>query len=134
MLRLTNSPVELSNGMVIPSNKVVSISPYLTHHDPELYPNANEWQPERFIENPELPRDMNKDGKVAYLPFGAGTHRCPGEKFANLVGSVVVGMLVRDYEIEWPTGVENDFSELDFNRIGAPWNKKSVFISVKRRS
>ncbi|KAF8476176.1 cytochrome P450, partial [Kalaharituber pfeilii] len=132
MLRLSREPVQLPSGISVPQNTVVSISPYLTHHDPALYPNPQEWMPERFIENPDLPREMNKDGKVSYLPFGAGAHRCPGEKFANMLASIAVGMLIRDYEVSWPKGLENqNFSELDFNKIGAAWSKNPVYISVK---
>lgn len=134
MLRLSRTPVDLPNGLSIPSNTIVSISPYLTHHDPALYPNPQEWLPERFISNPELPREMNKDGKVAYMPFGAGVHRCPGEKFANMLASVAIGMLVRDYEISWPKGLEQqEMSQLDFTKVGAAWSKNPVYISVKRR-
>ena len=77
---------------------------------------------------------MNKDGKVAYMPFGAGAHRCPGEKFANMLASIAIGMLVRDYEVSWPEGLERqEMSQLDFSKVGAAWSKKPVYISVQRR-
>ena len=134
MLRLSYAPVDLPNGISIPQNTVVSISPYLTHHDPKHYSNPEQWLPERFIENPELPREMNKDGQVAYLPFGAGVHRCPGEKFANMLASVAIALLIRDYKIEWPKNLqEQDLSQLDFGKVGAAWSKNPVYVSVTKR-
>lgn len=134
MLRLAEKESTLPNGMVVPKGSVVSISPYLTHHDPDLYQRPDEWSPDRFLDDPDLPKRVNADGKIGFLPFGYGSHRCPGEKFAWVMMAIVLGRLLRDYEVRWPTGKEaQDTSTLDLNKIGAPWAKEGVFITVEKK-
>lgn len=134
MLRLAEQDSTLPNGAEVPKGTVVSISPYLTHHDSTIYQSANSWRPERFLEEPGLPKALNSDGKVGFLPFGAGVHRCPGERFAGLIASVAIGTLLRDYEIMWPEGQESqELSALDFNKLGTPWSKKDIWVQVRKR-
>ncbi|KAM0755231.1 lanosterol 14-alpha-demethylase [Meredithblackwellia eburnea MCA 4105] len=42
---------------------------------------------------------ISKGGKSAYLPFGAGRHRCIGEQFAHLQIATIVATLIR--EMTW---------------------------------
>lgn len=46
------------------------------HGDPNLYPEPEEFRPERFLER-------QPDG-YAYIPFGGGAHRCLGAALATL--------------------------------------------------
>ncbi|KAL8286891.1 hypothetical protein RQP46_003897 [Phenoliferia psychrophenolica] len=39
---------------------------------------------------------ISKGGKSAYLPFGAGRHRCIGEQFANLQIGTIIATLIRE--------------------------------------
>jgi cytochrome P450 len=49
---------------------------YLMHHDPALYPEPNEFRPERFIGAPPA--------RSEWLPWGGGRKRCPGQHLAML--------------------------------------------------
>lgn len=57
---------------------------------------------------------MSKGTKSPYLPFGAGRHRCIGEKFAYLNLAVIVATPVREFRFYHPedqVGVpETDYS------------------------
>jgi cytochrome P450 len=68
-------PLEI-DGHRIDSDTVVAVDADGLHHDPEFYPDADAFRPERFLENPP-------DG-YAYLPFGGGAHRCLGATLAML--------------------------------------------------
>ena len=46
------------------------------HGDPELYPEPQDFRPERFLENPP--------DSYGYIPFGGGAHRCLGGSLAML--------------------------------------------------
>jgi cytochrome P450 len=49
---------------------------YLMHHDPALFPDPQEFRPERFIGAPPRTR--------TWLPWGGGRKRCPGQHLATL--------------------------------------------------
>lgn len=63
-------------GRVIPAGRLVLYSPYLTHRDPELWPNPLDFTPERFAG--PLPA-------WGYLPFSAGERTCLGASLATLM-------------------------------------------------
>jgi cytochrome P450 len=54
-------------GYAIPAGAEVSISPYATHHDPALWPEPFQFDPERFT--PERSAGRHR---YAYFPFGGG--------------------------------------------------------------
>lgn len=132
-LRLARQSVTLpKTDIIIPQGSVVSISPYLTHHDPTIYPNPEHWYPERWLEEPELAKHLNSANQLAYVPFGAGAHRCPGEKLAGIMASIVVGTLVRDFDITWGRE-KGDMTSLDFSKIGSPWLKGDASVTITSR-
>jgi cytochrome P450 len=49
---------------------------YLVHHDPSLYPDPDEFRPERFLDSSPRPR--------IWLPWGGGHKRCLGQHLALL--------------------------------------------------
>ena len=135
MLRLSRQSINLpSTNMTVPHGSVVSISSYLTHRDPTVYPNADEWRPERWLEEPDLAKRVNAEGRLAYIPFGAGVHRCPGEKLAEIIAATVVGTLVQKYDIRWGERGEDGMTELDFSKIGSPWLKRDASVVVQERT
>jgi cytochrome P450 len=61
------------------------------HGDPELYPEPQEFRPERFL---EMPPDS-----YAYIPFGGGTHRCLGVALATLELELFTEALVSHFDL-----------------------------------
>lgn len=113
---------------------MVSISPYLTHRDPDVYHHADEWYPERWLQDPDLPKRLNSAGQLTYVPFGAGVHRCPGEKLAGIIATTILGILVQDYDLGWgKPREEQELTNLDFTKIGSPWLKGDALVTIKKR-
>lgn len=140
MLRHARQPTDVCSGttttttdVAVPKGAVVAISGHLTHRDPDIYRNANEWVPERWLEEPDLARRVNAGGRLAYFPFGAGAHRCPGEKLAGIIASAVVGTAVLDFDVAWGGGERADLTRLDFSKVGSPWLMGDCSAEVKRR-
>jgi cytochrome P450 len=73
-LRVPASEVSLGR-YTLPKGANVVVSPYVTHRDPELYPEPLRFRPERWAEI--------KPTTYEYLPFGAGPRICLGAAFAQ---------------------------------------------------
>jgi cytochrome P450 len=54
----------------LPPGTVYSMSPLLTHSNEDVFPQAREYRPERWLENPKLGR--------YFLGFSHGTRSCVG--------------------------------------------------------
>ena len=135
MLRLANKPVTIpGSDVTVPPGSVVSISPYLTHRDPQNFSEPETYAPERWLVDNDPVDQLNTKQELAFMPFGAGSHRCPGEKLAGFIARAVAGTLVRDYDITWgPSGQPEDLDQLDFSKIGSPWLKDDASVTVKSR-
>lgn len=74
--RRTVADIELG-GHRIPGGSDVLSSVYLVHHDPDVYPEPDRFDPDRW-----LPENAAAIPRESYLPFGAGTRQCIGNDFA----------------------------------------------------
>jgi cytochrome P450 len=86
---------DVLGGREIPAGALVIMSPYLVHRDPAVWPDPEEFQPERFLDQ----RVRGGDGSGAYLPFGAGPRLCIGREFAYLEGTLLLAGLARSVRL-----------------------------------
>jgi cytochrome P450 len=88
--RLTE-PVEIG-GWQLPAGVTVTPSIYLVHRRPDVYPNPERFEPERFLDT--------KPGSYTWIPFGGGVRRCIGGSFAQFEMQVVLAELVKRRQLE----------------------------------
>jgi len=65
---------------------------YLVHRREDLYPNAGEFRPERFLERKFAPYE--------FLPYGGGARICVGEMLAKYEFTVAVSAILDRWKIE----------------------------------
>jgi cytochrome P450 len=67
----------------VPSGSIVLGSPWIMHRDPDLWPRATSFNPDRWL-GADGAYDESAPGqrRGAYIPFGFGNRRCIGEQFA----------------------------------------------------
>jgi len=82
--------VELA-GQRFPARTVFVVCLYALHRRPSLYPRAGEFLPERWLASATPPN------RFAYLPFGAGSRLCIGERFAWMEAVLVLAALAREF-------------------------------------
>lgn len=70
----------------IPPGVGVAAAVGAVHFDPNLYPDPDEFRPERFLERKYSPFE--------FIPFGGGYRRCLGAAFAGYEMRIVLGTLV----------------------------------------
>jgi cytochrome P450 len=73
------------NGIAIPKNTRVTIFIYGLHHNPNHWPDPDNFDLTRFTPENKKNRHM-----YAYMPFGAGTRMCVGRNFALLMMQTVL--------------------------------------------
>jgi len=73
-------------GFTMPAGTTVGACIYLAHRNPDVYPEPDQFRPERFLGVQPDP--------VSWLPFGGGIRRCIGAAFALYEMKIVLGTML----------------------------------------
>jgi cytochrome P450 family 135 len=82
--RRLKAPMEIG-GVRLPTGAMVVPSIYLMHRRADIYPDAEQFRPERFLEQ--------RAGTYTWIPFGGGVRRCLGAAFAEYEMRIVLSTL-----------------------------------------
>ncbi|MFK0046530.1 cytochrome P450 [Streptomyces sp. NPDC090741] len=80
---------DVLTGYAVEAGSDVVVCPYLTHRDPELWPDPERFDPRRFTAPDGRPTHPG-----AYLPFGIGPRACLGLRFALRESTVLLEHLL----------------------------------------
>uniref|UniRef100_A0A3Q2DF87 unspecific monooxygenase n=1 Tax=Cyprinodon variegatus TaxID=28743 RepID=A0A3Q2DF87_CYPVA len=89
--RMTKETVRIK-GITIPKNMIVQVPVYALHRDPDLWPDPEEFKPDRFSK--ENKHNINP---YAYLPFGMGPRNCLGKRFALVMIKLALVKVLQTY-------------------------------------
>lgn len=95
--RKSEGPVEVG-GHQLPAGTQIVISPLITHHMAEVFPEPNQFLPERWR--------RIKPSPYEYMPFGAGPRTCLGMPFANVSLRVMLAMIVQRFRLRVREGAD----------------------------
>ena len=102
-------------GYELPAGMGVTMSPYILHRRPDLFPLPDSFDPERFAPEREklLPRN-------AYIPFADGPRVCMGNHFAQMEGQLILATLAQrvTFDPVLRTGASNQSPLLPSARKG----------------
>lgn len=107
-LRVALKSIEYK-GYKIPKGHYVCTAIALNCLDPRSFPNPTKFDPDRFLHKSyatkewdiDVREDFGNDEnyKYTYLPFGAGRHRCIGEKFATTQIKAIYTTIIKNFDI-----------------------------------
>jgi cytochrome P450 len=94
---MTTFPRILKNSLEVmgyhfPAQTVLMPCIYLVHHREDIYPQANQFKPERFLER--------QFSAYEYLPFGGGNRRCLGSGLAILEMKAVLTTILSQFTLQ----------------------------------
>jgi cytochrome P450 len=79
-------------GHPLPAGVAAGVAIETIHSDPTIYPEPDQFRPERFLERRFSPFE--------FLPFGGGHRRCLGAAFSNHEARIVLATLVSRLDLE----------------------------------
>jgi cytochrome P450 family 138 len=88
--RYARKPFELG-GYRLPVGTRILLAAILTHYDPNLFPQPDRFDPDRFL-------DAVPD-TYSWIPFGGGIRRCIGATFAHMEMDVVLRVLLERVQL-----------------------------------
>ncbi|KAM8840722.1 lanosterol 14-alpha demethylase [Spinachia spinachia] len=98
MMRMARTP-QTAAGYTIPVGHQVCVSPTVNHRLQDTWAERTKFNPDRYLnDNPAAGE------KFAYVPFGAGRHRCIGENFAYVQIKTIWSTLLRMYRFDLVDG------------------------------
>ncbi len=89
--RVVKSPLQIMGYQFEPGTLLIPCI-YLTHHREDLYPQAKQFKPERFLERQFAPYE--------FLPFGGGNRVCIGMAFAQFEMKLVLATVLSRWQME----------------------------------
>ena len=96
--RVAPGPTKLQ-GWIIPPGTVIGMSASMMHIDPTIFPNPQEFQPERWLASdaePAGPASLKKH----FMPFGKGSRICLGMNLAYAELYLTLEAVFRRFELQ----------------------------------
>lgn len=92
-------------GHYLPTGTLVAVAPAVNHFVPECWTDPDTFDPDRFA----APRREDHTHRFAWIPFGAGVHKCIGMHFGTLEVKAILHEMLRtthwtvpdSYRVRW---------------------------------
>jgi cytochrome P450 len=82
------------DGYPIPAKTLIFITPYITHRDPNFWPDPEQFDPQRFT-----PKNIARRPRHVYYPFGEGPHLCIGNNFALMEMQLILTLALQRFKL-----------------------------------
>lgn len=89
--RVAQEKVEVAGYTFEPGDMIQGCL-YLTHRREDLYPNPQQFNPQRFLDRQYTPYE--------FIPFGGGSRRCMGEALAQFEMKLVIATIMSEYRLK----------------------------------
>ncbi|PSK36620.1 hypothetical protein B9Z65_1803 [Elsinoe australis] len=126
----TGAPIQIGDE-IIPPGYFVTYAVRDVHFDPELYPNPEQWRPDRYVNldgtvatGPDSAKVRHEGQVHPFVGWGVARHPCLGMRFAKLEQNVIIAfwLAMFDWELEGEGGVP----EINGNAFSAEKPREKV--------
>ena len=111
-------------GYTIPKGSRVFLNIWSIQRDPHIWDNPSEFQPERFLNDPDKFDYYGNDFR--YMPFGSGRRKCPGLSLGEKMLYFILASLLHCFEWKLPQGTEHDLA----GKFGIVMKKKKPLLLI----
>lgn len=113
---------------ILPVGMNIFVPVYSLHRDPDLFPNPEEFIPERFAEDAE----QSTNNYVSFLAFGHGPRNCIGLRFGMMQTRLGLISLLLNFEVSPCAKTLKRMEYAEKNVIMVP--KGGMWLNLKRLS
>ncbi|KAF5022631.1 hypothetical protein F66182_5307 [Fusarium sp. NRRL 66182] len=103
------------------------------HMNPQVYESPSEWNPRRHSEESA----KSKETPYPFLGWGAGSHPCPGMRFAHLNMLIPTVMFLATYDFQMCDAnggmTKEPMPDLTFDTVGAGRPERQVYMKLTER-
>jgi cytochrome P450 len=82
----------------------ILMSPFVTHRDPALWGDADQFRPERWLTGPDGAYAASPPVRHAFFPFGGGPRMCIGNTFALMEIALVLAVTSSRWQLDLKPG------------------------------
>ncbi len=82
----------VADGLELPAGTDITPAIWLTHTNPDVYPDPYAFRPERFLDKPPE--------TYSWIPYGGGVRRCLGATFAEFEMRIALRAIIGRCELE----------------------------------
>lgn len=112
------------SNYVVEKGTVLFFPVYAIHRDPDIYPEPEKFDPERFSEE-----NVNKRHPTAYIPFGNGPRSCIAYQFGIMTVKIILATLLNSYDFKLNSATEVPLKMDNLNVSLRP--KDGVWFDIK---
>ena len=114
----------------VPAGAHIFITPYFLHRRPELWPDPERFDPERFAESRSPPVD-----RYAFIPFSAGARRCIGDYFSFVEMQMHLALLAPHFALRYEPGAHQGSREaIELDPAVNLRTRNSIHLGIRHRN
>lgn len=125
--RIVPSPGDTFNGFFLAPGTTVSMSSWMMHRDPAVFPDPMRFDPQRWLVSTEESQRLMHN----MVPFGRGSRQCVGMPLAYAELYIALGTLFRRFPKRlrvWKTTPETMVDYEDFFSSYHPYSRKEEWF------